>query len=77
MEWALMLFMTTEAGAASELLGTYKTLDECQPIAKELSEKADSSFGRKTYKNGFVEIRQYEINLHYTCAPAPKAYIYQ
>jgi hypothetical protein len=80
MEWALMLFMAMKTGAASELLGTYKTMLECQTVAELASQKAyeqdRDSDGLRTL-DGYGSFTMEQVQLYYTCAPVPKAYIYE
>ena len=78
MEWALMLLMAIKTGAASELLGTYKTMHECQTVAQKLSGDAAWSNGRETYIAGEkTSTSQPRIRMYYSCSPVPKAYIYE
>jgi hypothetical protein len=58
-------------------LGTYKTLGECQPVAKELSAETDELVVPKTYMKGSIQYSSDEVKLLYTCAAVPKAYIYE
>jgi hypothetical protein len=74
MEWALMLFLSMDEGAASELVATYKTLDECQRVGLQLSSAIEYD-SNQTYQHGLIFTEG--VELYYTCAPVPSAYIYE
>ena len=79
MEWAVMLFMASQAygAAGSELLGTYETKVECETISAQLSKEADSPHRGSTFKLGSKTTPDLEVHLYYTCAPVPKAYFFE